>query len=238
MTGHSAHDDAGYVPQELFEFWEEKDPIRRFERYLTQRGIVSASEIEDMQKRIIREIDEVIAAERALGQERPLQAVEHADAEVVEHALPPEQQQTLAVGVRALTQTLNDIKQGISLNDAANHLGLKYNTIRKSIGSKGNILHPEHHPSTRALHGRLEDLRGTPYSDLVDTLMAVQAQPTRPRSGQASSIPLSAEERRCVLALFGVEKPMTQGETSAAGAHQGPEHLSGRVALPAPHRLE
>src|SRR5215475_10444803 len=60
MTGHSAHDDAGYVPPELFEFWEEKDPIRRFERLLMQRGIASASDIEDLQKRINREIDEAI----------------------------------------------------------------------------------------------------------------------------------------------------------------------------------
>jgi pyruvate dehydrogenase E1 component alpha subunit len=60
MTGHSAHDDAGYVPPELFEFWEEKDPIRRFERFLTQRGIASASDIEDLHKRINREIDEAI----------------------------------------------------------------------------------------------------------------------------------------------------------------------------------
>ena len=60
MTGHSAHDDAGYVPPELFQFWEEKDPIRRFERFLTQRGIASASDIEVIQKRINREIDEAI----------------------------------------------------------------------------------------------------------------------------------------------------------------------------------
>jgi TPP-dependent pyruvate/acetoin dehydrogenase alpha subunit len=60
MTGHSAHDDAGYVPAELFEFWEERDPIRKFERFLTQRGVVSASDIEDIQKRINREIDEAI----------------------------------------------------------------------------------------------------------------------------------------------------------------------------------
>ena len=60
MTGHSAHDDAGYVPPELFEFWEERDPIRKFERFLTQRGVVSASDIEDIQKRINREIDEAI----------------------------------------------------------------------------------------------------------------------------------------------------------------------------------
>ena len=42
MTGHSAHDDAGYVPPELFEFWEERDPINRFERFLTDRGLITA----------------------------------------------------------------------------------------------------------------------------------------------------------------------------------------------------
>jgi len=60
MTGHSAHDDAGYVPPELFEFWEERDPIKRFERFLTQRGVVSASDIDGIQKRINLEIDEAI----------------------------------------------------------------------------------------------------------------------------------------------------------------------------------
>jgi pyruvate dehydrogenase E1 component alpha subunit len=60
MTGHSAHDDAGYVPPELFEMWEERDPINRFERVLTKRGLISTSGIEDMQKRINREIDEAI----------------------------------------------------------------------------------------------------------------------------------------------------------------------------------
>jgi TPP-dependent pyruvate/acetoin dehydrogenase alpha subunit len=60
MTGHSAHDDAGYVPPELFAFWEERDPIKRFERFLSKRGVMKASDIEDMQKRINREIDEAI----------------------------------------------------------------------------------------------------------------------------------------------------------------------------------
>src|SRR6266478_3326552 len=49
MTGHSAHDDAGYVPPELFAFWEERDPINRFERFLKERGIITASGIEDLQ---------------------------------------------------------------------------------------------------------------------------------------------------------------------------------------------
>jgi len=60
MTGHSAHDDAGYVPPELFAFWEERDPINRFERFLTERGLITKSAIEDLQRRINHEIDEAI----------------------------------------------------------------------------------------------------------------------------------------------------------------------------------
>ena len=60
MTGHSAHDDAGYVPQELFEYWEERDPIRRLERSLIQNGLITAAGIEEMQEQINREIDETI----------------------------------------------------------------------------------------------------------------------------------------------------------------------------------
>jgi TPP-dependent pyruvate/acetoin dehydrogenase alpha subunit len=60
MTGHSAHDDAGYVPPELFEFWEERDPINRFERFLTSRGLIDRAGIEQMQGRINHEIDEAI----------------------------------------------------------------------------------------------------------------------------------------------------------------------------------
>jgi pyruvate dehydrogenase E1 component alpha subunit len=62
MTGHSAHDDAGYVPPELFEFWEERDPINRFERFLSDRGLIEPSGIEGLQQRINNEIDEAIQA--------------------------------------------------------------------------------------------------------------------------------------------------------------------------------
>ncbi len=62
MTGHSAHDDAGYVPPELFEFWEERDPINRFERFLIERGLMTKSGIEELQQRINHEIDDAIVA--------------------------------------------------------------------------------------------------------------------------------------------------------------------------------
>ena len=60
MTGHSAHDDAGYVPPELFEYWEERDPINRFERFLTERGLTTTSALDQLQTRINHEIDDAI----------------------------------------------------------------------------------------------------------------------------------------------------------------------------------
>ena len=60
MTGHSAHDDAGYVPPELFEYWEERDPINRFEEFLKRRGTIDKAGIEALQHRINQEIDEAI----------------------------------------------------------------------------------------------------------------------------------------------------------------------------------
>jgi pyruvate dehydrogenase E1 component alpha subunit len=60
MTGHSAHDDAGYVSPELFQYWEARDPIRRLECELVKRGLITQGEIDAMQKRINAEIDEAI----------------------------------------------------------------------------------------------------------------------------------------------------------------------------------
>jgi pyruvate dehydrogenase E1 component alpha subunit len=61
MTGHSAHDDASYVPAELFEVWEERDPILRLERELIKSGIMTASAIEEMQNGINADIDAALA---------------------------------------------------------------------------------------------------------------------------------------------------------------------------------
>ena len=65
MTGHSAHDDAGYVPRALFEEWKVKDPIRRLEERLTRRSLVDAADLREMEARMEAEIDAAVAwAER------------------------------------------------------------------------------------------------------------------------------------------------------------------------------
>lgn len=60
MTGHSAHDDADYVPTELFESWEERCPIRRLERDLVKRGVMTTAAIEAMQAGIKAEVDAAV----------------------------------------------------------------------------------------------------------------------------------------------------------------------------------
>ncbi len=60
MTGHSAHDDAGYVPKHMFEEWKEKDPIGRLERHLIAEGEITTEEIEAMAEGIKANIDDAV----------------------------------------------------------------------------------------------------------------------------------------------------------------------------------
>jgi TPP-dependent pyruvate/acetoin dehydrogenase alpha subunit len=63
MKGHAEHDDAGYVPPELFEQWRQRDPIDRFERHLLLGGIATADEL----AQIAAAIDAELVAEMDLA---------------------------------------------------------------------------------------------------------------------------------------------------------------------------
>ncbi|HEV7672525.1 MAG TPA: thiamine pyrophosphate-dependent dehydrogenase E1 component subunit alpha [Thermoanaerobaculia bacterium] len=74
MKGHAEHDDAGYVPPELFEEWRKKDPIDRFERHLLGLGLATP---EDLQK-IVAEIDRGLDAEVDFALASPMPPPERA----------------------------------------------------------------------------------------------------------------------------------------------------------------
>jgi TPP-dependent pyruvate/acetoin dehydrogenase alpha subunit len=57
MKGHAEHDDAKYVPQELFEEWRKKDPILRYDLFLEAEGILTSEERERRVAKIKEEID-------------------------------------------------------------------------------------------------------------------------------------------------------------------------------------
>jgi TPP-dependent pyruvate/acetoin dehydrogenase alpha subunit len=69
MHGHGAHDDMSYVPPELFEEWEQRDPIDRYTRVLADRHGFTEQELDGLRSDCEREVAE--AAERALDSPMP-----------------------------------------------------------------------------------------------------------------------------------------------------------------------
>jgi len=48
MEGHAVHDDAFYVPKELFERWAERDPVERFRTWLRDNADMSDDDEEQI----------------------------------------------------------------------------------------------------------------------------------------------------------------------------------------------
>lgn len=58
MRGHEEASGTKYVPKELFEEWGKKDPIKNFESYLLQEGIISNEEMTKIRTEIAEEINQ------------------------------------------------------------------------------------------------------------------------------------------------------------------------------------
>lgn len=60
MHGHSASDDASYVPKGMIEEWMKRDPIDRFERILLNDRVLNETNKKQMEEKIAAEIEEAI----------------------------------------------------------------------------------------------------------------------------------------------------------------------------------
>jgi TPP-dependent pyruvate/acetoin dehydrogenase alpha subunit len=60
VRGHSEADKADYVPQELREEWLRKDPIPRFEAYLSEQGILTEEEKAEIEARVKAVVDDAV----------------------------------------------------------------------------------------------------------------------------------------------------------------------------------
>ena len=60
MRGHEEASGTKYVPKDVMEYWEKKDPVVNFEKYLVDRKIYSNDEIVKERDRIKDEINEAV----------------------------------------------------------------------------------------------------------------------------------------------------------------------------------
>jgi hypothetical protein len=56
MRGHAQHDAAAYVPKEMLELWKKRDPLDRYEQFLTEKKLWDAKTKNEVDARIAREI--------------------------------------------------------------------------------------------------------------------------------------------------------------------------------------
>jgi len=68
MKGHAIHDAAQYVPRELMEYWQRRDPIARLENYLIGKKWLTPQENE----RLIAEVERVLDEDREFAVNSPM----------------------------------------------------------------------------------------------------------------------------------------------------------------------
>jgi len=60
MRGHAGHDPAKYVATDILDLWTQRDPIVRFENYLTERGLLSEESKQEVINRINAEVEDAV----------------------------------------------------------------------------------------------------------------------------------------------------------------------------------
>ncbi len=61
ISGHSAHDSADYVPEDIKQEWVKKDPILRLQRHMVEKDWASETNFKGMREQILAGIDDAVA---------------------------------------------------------------------------------------------------------------------------------------------------------------------------------
>jgi TPP-dependent pyruvate/acetoin dehydrogenase alpha subunit len=69
MRGHAVHDDAKYVPDEMFEEWRKRDPIDQWGKRLRQAGLLDDARDAELRAEVAAEVE--AAVEDAMAQPFP-----------------------------------------------------------------------------------------------------------------------------------------------------------------------
>jgi TPP-dependent pyruvate/acetoin dehydrogenase alpha subunit len=73
--GHAQHDPAEYVPKEMRAYWEARDPILLYEKFLTSENLLD----ENSKKELEEKIEKLLSAERDFAENSPMPPAEFAE---------------------------------------------------------------------------------------------------------------------------------------------------------------
>jgi Dehydrogenase E1 component len=73
--GHAQHDPAEYVPKEMRAYWEARDPILLYEKFLTSEKLLDARGKKDIEEKI----NTLLAGERDFAENSPMPPAEFAE---------------------------------------------------------------------------------------------------------------------------------------------------------------
>ena len=76
MEGHAVHDDAFYVPKEMFEAWAKADPIERFRTWLRDNADLSDDEEDEIGSSVKKLLNDALARAEESPQPDPAKLTE------------------------------------------------------------------------------------------------------------------------------------------------------------------
>jgi pyruvate dehydrogenase E1 component alpha subunit len=76
MEGHAVHDDAFYVPKELFEEWAKRDPLERFRTWLRENAELTDEEEDEITGRVKKLLNDALSRAEESPQPDPGTLVE------------------------------------------------------------------------------------------------------------------------------------------------------------------
>ncbi|MCZ4242792.1 alpha-ketoacid dehydrogenase subunit alpha/beta [Pedobacter punctiformis] len=111
MRGHEEASGTKYVPQELFDEWEKKDPLSNYEAFLIEEGILNADAIQKLKVQFKSEIESEV--EEAFNEPEP---TENASDEENDMYFPHQQEIILAETTSTEKRYLDAITDALDLS--------------------------------------------------------------------------------------------------------------------------
>lgn len=81
MRGHAGHDPANYVAKDVIDLWTKRDPIVRFEAYLTENGFLNEDSKKEVIDRINTTVEDAVNFAESSPLPEPKEAIEDVYAE-------------------------------------------------------------------------------------------------------------------------------------------------------------